>query len=297
MSQNNRIKKQKTFIWIIVLALVTLALLVFFLLPTADKQPLIPSEGTPSKIPSQPIISTPLSQQLPDVQQDTSSTSEEPATTVPVEEEKDVSQCQELNNRIAELFVYLDDQDYLKQYQLPFPMQKFTADILGRLFKNPPVLIHENKDLFTITNNMAHLYRTMGAKNLLLLKDIFTRETGRIEHDFDMFYTQLTLAPTCKSILPLPFSGLYDYSVFFLSTLGGQSYLFRRPPQQQLLLRYYSVLILDQANSMVKNKYGLSIMDYIPQILSDMEDNSDLLYKNDYIATLHTLEKKYVSKP
>ena len=59
----------------------------------------------------------------------------------------------------------------------------------------------------------------------------------------------------------LPFDVMYRYAGFFLNTTGGRAYLFRRSVKLRLLLTYYSVLVVYQADRLGKNSYGA---EYIP---------------------------------
>ena len=44
--------------------------------------------------------------------------------------------------------------------------------------------------------------------------------------------------------IKLPLAGLYEYAGYFINTLGGQSYLFRRELYLRVLIRYYCLRLV-----------------------------------------------------
>jgi hypothetical protein len=84
----------------------------------------------------------------------------------------------------------------------------------------------------------------------------------------------------------------YSYAGFFLNTLGGQSYLFRRKTKTRLLTKYYCVLILDRANDEDLNQFGIDIKYPLNTLIDEMETNQELK-NNDYLAQLDKLQAKY----
>ena len=97
--------------------------------------------------------------------------------------------------------------------------------------------------------------------------------------------------------LEAPLAAVYEYAGFFLNTLGGRSYLFRRDPATRLLVNYYAVLILDQANKKQLNNYGLDIKEQIPRVIQEMEANNGLTHKERYLDKLYELAENYQALP
>ncbi len=204
--------------------------------------------------------------------------------------------CASLLRELEALFTYLDEQPYVKEYEFDRPIGVVLADMAARLFANPPVVLHEDRDLFTVARNTAHLYRVLGAKNIFFLRDLLREERGRIEHDLAV------LLPFClrgcrHGDFALPFEGVYEYASFFLTTIGGRSYLFRRDPDLRFLARYYSILVIDAANDRVRNKYGIALAPLIAEAKTDLQAAAGLLDRDEYAATLAQLEKKYATSP
>ena len=93
--------------------------------------------------------------------------------------------------------------------------------------------------------------------------------------------------------ISLPIKDLYEYAGFFLNTMGGQAYLFRRNSHIRLLVRYYCVLILDRANADIVNRHGIDILPHLESLINEMEIFETLEYRKHYLHTLRTLQEKY----
>ncbi|MCI5139568.1 MAG: hypothetical protein D3922_14425, partial [Candidatus Electrothrix sp. AR1] len=78
---------------------------------------------------------------------------------------------------------------------------------------------------------------------------------------------------------------------------GGRSYLFRRAPGTRLLVNYYAVLILDQANKKQLNSYGLDIREQLPWLIEEMEANNRLAHRERYLDKLYELAENYQALP
>jgi hypothetical protein len=100
-----------------------------------------------------------------------------------------------------------------------------------------------------------------------------------------------------KKKLEIPFTSAYEYAGFFLNTLGGRSYLFRRDPGTRLLVSYYAVLLLDQANTRHLNSYGIDITEHLPRLIQEMEASNGLTNKEEYLDKLYELAEKYQALP
>jgi hypothetical protein len=87
---------------------------------------------------------------------------------------------------------------------------------------------------------------------------------------------------------------LYEYAGFFLNTLGGQSYLYRRDSITRTLTKYYSVLILDMANRETMNPYGIDIRPHLTLIQEDLRNLGTLKNSDEYLARLKEIESLVV---
>lgn len=204
--------------------------------------------------------------------------------------------CTELSRRIKEFFAQLDQRDYIKQRKLPASSHDYFAGLIDRLLADPPMVAGETASLLAILNNTAHFYQVLRKDDVLLIKDILLREGGSLESTMELFYRWSLAAPDCpeQSIkIKLPLAGLYEYAGFFLNTLGGRSYLFRRESRVRLLVKYYSILILDQANDQTLNRHGLDIRPSLNSLREEMKTAATLGDREDYLAVLAELQEKY----
>ncbi|MCK5230021.1 MAG: hypothetical protein KAR13_07130 [Desulfobulbaceae bacterium] len=209
------------------------------------------------------------------------------------------SRCRQLTTAMPDFFRHLDEQDYIKAYELEEGARKTFAKIIEKLIANPPKVVRETDSLFMILKNTTHFFRVLGKKNMSLLKEIMAQETDMIEPTLALFYEWSIVAGQCEKnevAIRLPFETLYEYAGFFLNTLGGQSYLFRRESRIRTLVKYYCVLILDRTNTSVMNKYGIDIRYPINTTIQEMEPAWKLVHKDEYLDTLYNLKAKYSSQ-
>ena len=142
---------------------------------------------------------------------------------------------------------------------------------------------------------MAHFFRIIGKNNILVIKGILDRERKDIEDITKAFYlwSQNTPCPDSSINLEISIDKLYEYAGFFLNTIGGRAYLFRRDSRSRLLANYYSVLIIDTANEKQRNRYGISLVQVIPPLIGEIEGSTQLIYKERYLDNLYDLLEKY----
>jgi hypothetical protein len=206
------------------------------------------------------------------------------------------NECRETADRILLFFERLDRQNYIREYPIKGSTLEHFKGIVSKLLANPPVVARETDDLFAILNNMAHFFRILGPKDILLIKDVLMHEREIIEPTMALFYRWSELDSKCTGNdldLSLPLAGLYEYAGYFINTLGGQAYLFRRELYLRHLLRYYSVLIVDRANEIDANRYGIDIRYTLDSLISEIQGNSDLIEKQAYLEELIRLQKRY----
>ncbi|MCK5230983.1 MAG: hypothetical protein KAR13_11990 [Desulfobulbaceae bacterium] len=218
--------------------------------------------------------------------------------TTPAEDPVE-SRCSQLTADISDFFRHLDEQDYVKAYELEGGSKKTFAEIIEKLIAHPPTVVRETDSLFIILNNTTHFFRILGKKNMFLLKEIMTKEPDIIEPALALFHEWSIMAGQCEENetgIRLPIETLYEYAGFFLNTLGGQSYLFRRESRIRILVKYYCVLILDRTNTGVMNKYGIDIRYPINTTIQEMEPTGKLAHKNEYLDILYKLKAEYGSQ-
>ena len=209
------------------------------------------------------------------------------------------NECLQTADKIILFFEHLDSQNYIREYSMKGSTRDHMNGIIKKLIANPPVVVRETDDLFAILNNMAHFFRVLGPKDILLIKDILINERELIEPTVALFYKWSEIEPDClnKNLnIKLPLVGLYEYAGYFINTLGGQSYLFRRALHLRLLLRYYSILIIDRANIVDANRYGIDIRYTLDALIAELQTNCDLENRQDYLENLIRLQDSYQAK-
>ena len=209
------------------------------------------------------------------------------------------NECVQTADKILLFFEHLDSQNYIQEYSMKGSTRDHFNGIIKKLIANPPVVVRETDDLFAILNNMAHFFRVLGPKDILLIKDILINERELIEPTMALFYKWSEIEPDClnKNLnIKLPLLGLYEYAGYFINTLGGQSYLFRRALHLRLLIRYYSILIIDRANSVDANRYGIDIRYTLDALIAELQTNGDLENSQDYLENLIRLQDSYQAK-
>ena len=203
-------------------------------------------------------------------------------------------ECAAVARKLHDFFRHVDQQDYLPQFALSMPVQAHFIAMADRLLANPPVVSREADDLYTILQNMAHFFRVIGKENIQLIKTILDRERDRTEDVAGQLYQWLTAEGCQEELLPFnpPLAKVYEYAGFFLNTMGGRSYLFRRDSRSRLLVNYYSILIIDRANGLGINQHGIDIGQAIPQLVQEIESSSQLANKDLYLDQLYRLQER-----
>ncbi len=203
--------------------------------------------------------------------------------------------CLSTEQQLDSFFNHLDGQAYFQAYKISGGSKKFFREISLQMSTNPPSVIRETDNLFTILKNTAHFYRVLGGENIKIIKDILTNEDEIIETTMAHFFQWSELDSKCKNPDQprLPVESLYNYAGFFLNTLGGQSYLFRRKVNIRMLTRYYCILILDRANEQNINQFGIDIRYPINSLLDEIEVSQGLKNRDKYVDRLDALARKY----
>jgi hypothetical protein len=201
----------------------------------------------------------------------------------------------DIERQIKSFFSYLDDQEYVQSLNLEGGIYQQYLISVEKLSSNLPIIIGEMDSLYNMVRNVAHFYRALGKKPVLVTKQVIQNESEVMESVMKTFYLWFTLDDEGKATLQGRPSRetLYEYAGFFLNTLGGRSYLLRRGPKERTLTTYYCVLILDRANDAELNAKGIDIRPYITSSLQEIQNQMGLIYQKEYIANLKELNLKY----
>jgi hypothetical protein len=204
--------------------------------------------------------------------------------------------CSDSTEIIKIFYKHLDTQEYMKSYGLAKDSEEHFTQLIQKLLDNPPVVSGETNDLFTILQNTAHFFRVIGKDNIMILKGILDREKDQFENVLYNFYSifQTPSCPENSFNLSVSETSLYDYAGFFLNTMGGRLYLFRRDSMSRMVVSYYAILLIDQANKEARNKHGIEIITAIDQLIIEMEANSNQLkFEQLYLDNLYNLKELY----
>jgi len=86
--------------------------------------------------------------------------------------------------------------------------------------------------------------------DIIILKEVLRNEADTLEINMELFYNWLMLGDRCpdnENIRPDQ-EVIYRYAGYFLNTIGGRAYLFRRPVTLRLLISYYCLRIIHEAD-------------------------------------------------
>lgn len=238
---------------------------------------------------------TPQRAQRP-VEQDT------PADTTPSDETGTLRQapmvatlkdpCREQTAKLDEFFSYLDEQEYVESYQFPEGSKKMISTLVNDLLASPPSLNSSRFNGVDTARNAAHIYRVVGGQNIFFLLKIIDNERDLLEEVAADFYQWFKISDQCRGhSYPLRpnLAELYEYASFFLHSAGGQAYLARREPSLALLCRFYSIVIIHQAEKNGLNSHRIDLSPYLFAITNEMKETEDLAMKQRYLTTLHAI--------
>jgi len=229
---------------------------------------------------------------LSTIQPDVSSSIEQELFPNKIIERKEDILISDLNN----FYEHLDQQSYMKNFNLNTSSKVHFSRLLQRLTNAPPVVANETNDLFTILKNTAHFFRILGKENIIILKGILDREKTSFEDILKTFYALTDYPESLENEYELTLSEdvLYDYAGFFLNTMGGRLYLFRRDSASRMTVSFYAIQIVDRAIKEGNNRHGIDLLPAIDFLIDEMESTGKrLLLKEDYLDTLYNLKEMY----
>jgi hypothetical protein len=206
--------------------------------------------------------------------------------------------CTQTEKDLTEFFHYLDGKDYIKPLSAGVDINTRFKRILKRLTTQPPVPAGEGIDPRIIIRNIYHFFRVLDRNDLRLIREMIAHEEGSLEVNLEMLYRWLTLDESCpdpEGIRP-PIKVVYQYAGFFLNTIGGRAYLFRRPSTLRLLVSYYSLLIVHKADKSGKNTYGIDIFPYITPLIDEINHYSNLQSGSKYVEQLNDIQSYYLQR-
>lgn len=217
----------------------------------------------------------------------------------PLRPDAPIDKVQRLINELNAFYAHLDRQPYMQAFDLKTPSKVHFSRLLQKLLENPPVISRETDDLFTLLKNTAHFFRVLGKDNIIILKGILDREKDSLERILRTFHA-LTFYPEAlfkEYNITLSSDRLYEYGGFFLNTMGGRLYLFRRDSNSRMVVSYYAILVIDQARSEGNDRLGINLLPAIDSLIEEIENGGRrLTYREDYLDSLYDLKEQYGSR-
>jgi hypothetical protein len=202
-----------------------------------------------------------------------------------------------IERELVEFFRYLDGKDYVRRLNQGKDTYTRFKEILRRLAAKPPVPAGEGVDPKSITANVYHLFRALTREDLRLIKAVMRNEADYMEAHLRLFHNWLMLDVDSSGTNFRPSSDIsYRYAGFFLNTVGGRGYLFRRPTGFRLLLSFYCVQILHEAEKQGNNTYGIDMYPLIEPLMVDIRHYQDFRHNDEYVARLLDIKSYYKEK-
>ena len=185
----------------------------------------------------------------------------------------------------------LDEREYIKAYRLPEGTYRHLLKILNDLAAAPPVVAGESTDPYKLKLNQEHFLRVIGQGNVSLFLDILANEAEMMESTAELVFDWISRGIETRSAeIRMTQKELYEYSAFFLTTLSGKAYLWRRDSKTRILVTYYSILVVDRANRERTNRYNVDIAPAVTQLKDDLVNYRNLSYRGLYLKKLKAIE-------
>jgi hypothetical protein len=205
----------------------------------------------------------------------------------------EVLNADSVQDRVTNFFRYLDSKGYAARRGVDGSSREIFARVLQKLDDTRPLVSGENQNLFALMRNITFFYRALGKDTLLVVNDIIEEEAGIMEPVTALFYEWLNPWQPQASGPAVTREMMYDYAGFFLQSMGGRSYMFRRESGIRMLTLYYSLLVLDQANRDGLNVEGIDIGPPIKALIREIRYSRRLSERQHYLKKLREIQERY----
>jgi hypothetical protein len=203
--------------------------------------------------------------------------------------------CVELEQSLRAFCKYLDAGETFRSQKTYRDSWALFTDILATLERKTPTISAETYRPSIILENSYFFFRLLRREKMGIVREVLKYQADLAEPLMGILYHWLMSGRTCDKVPSSAFNLdiMYRYAGFFLNTLGGHSYLYRRDSRISLLTIYYSILVVHEANSQGFNEVGLDLRFFLPLIFGEIQSRNDLLYAEDYLQTLTDLQLQY----
>jgi hypothetical protein len=207
-------------------------------------------------------------------------------------------ECERMEKEVKEFVAYLDGKDYVKELKIGEDMFTHFKKVVHVLSENPPTPAGEGLKQDTMIGNIFHFYRVLGFRDLTLILRILRNEADTLELNLASLYQWLMSADKCdqKDGLPPSLDIVYRYAGFLVNSIGGRSYLFRRETRLRLLVNYYCLLIIHEADKRKMNNFGIDITPFLEPLAEEIEHYQFLYYRKEYAGKLVDLKNYYLKR-
>ena len=206
--------------------------------------------------------------------------------------------CSEIEKKVLGFFRHLDKKDYIRQIDSESDTFRVFRGMIRKLSSQPPIPAGEALDSFVLSKNIFYFYRLLDKEEIQLLKEFIKNETDTLELNLDLFYKWFTTGNRCpdKNRIRPSMDVLYPYAGFLINSIGGRAYLFRRRVGLRLLVSYYCLLIIHEADKTGKNSYGIDVFPQISMLREEINYHHDFYFQKEYIRKLDELSNYYREK-
>ncbi|MFB0521137.1 MAG: hypothetical protein ACETWD_06865 [Desulfatiglandales bacterium] len=207
-------------------------------------------------------------------------------------------ECQKMKRELMEFFAYLDKEPYVRELEIGEDTFTRFKKIIHVLSLHPPLPAGEGINYDRIIENIYHFYRVLTLKDLRLIKLIARNEADSMEINLALFYRWLMSGDQCNrdNGLPPSWDTIYRYAGFLVNSIGGRSYLFRRDTRLRLLLSYYCLLIIHEADKGKMNSFGIDITPFLEPLAEEIEHYQLLYFRKEYAGKLIDIKSYYLRK-
>jgi hypothetical protein len=219
-------------------------------------------------------------------------TQEREVTRQPVQEDP----CKAAENQLRDFFLYLNGRSYIQNISKGLDSYYRFERIINKLSSDPPVPSGEGLNIEIMIKNIFFFCRVLGREDIRFIKAVLQNEADTLELNLEMFYRWLMLGDRCpdpERRIHLSFDMAYHYAGFFLNTIGGKASLSRRALSTRILVSYYCLLILHEADKRGKNRYGIDVLPKIDPIMQEIRLLYDLRYQETYVEHLANILNYY----
>jgi len=207
-------------------------------------------------------------------------------------------ECPKMERDLMEFFAYLEKKDYIKELEIEEDLLSHFKRIIHTLSLNPPLPAGEGFNYSIIIQNIYHFYRILGIKDLNLIKLVVENEADSMEVNLALFYRWLISGDECgrKDGLPPELDTIYRYAGFLINSIGGRAYLFRRETRLRLLVYYYCIMIIHEADKKKINSFGIDITPYLEPLADEIENYQLLYFRREYAGRLIDVKNYYMKR-